>query len=79
MLKSLKSLQRIPLSKPKGGTSWKQGDRVVTRESWAGTHGPSGKTFNGSLIHIFRLHDGKITDEWSMGWDWLEKLESGSE
>jgi ketosteroid isomerase-like protein len=49
-------------------------DRIVTRETWKGTHKPSGKTVTGSVIHIFRTHEGKITGEWSRGWDWLEKL-----
>jgi len=51
-----------------------EGDKVVTRESWKGTHKPSGKLAEGSIIHIFRIRDGKITDEWSRGWDWLEDL-----
>jgi ketosteroid isomerase-like protein len=49
-------------------------DKVVTRENWRGAHRPSGKTASGSVIHIFRIREGKITDEWSQGWDWLEKL-----
>ncbi|MHC1755206.1 MAG: ester cyclase [Methanosarcina sp.] len=49
-------------------------DKVVTRETWRGIHGPSGKTAAGSIIHIFRIREGKITDEWSRGWDWFEKL-----
>ncbi|MGD8352593.1 MAG: ester cyclase [Pseudomonadota bacterium] len=49
-------------------------DKVVTREVWRGTHKPSGKEANGTLIHIFRIRDGKIADEWSRGWDWLENL-----
>jgi len=49
-------------------------DRVVTRETWRGTHGPTGKAATGNVIHIFRLREGKITEEWSQGWDWLEKL-----
>lgn len=51
-----------------------EGDKVVTREVWRGTHKPSGKNVEGTVIHIFRLRDGKITDEWSRGWDWLAGL-----
>lgn len=51
-----------------------EGDKVVTRETWRGIHKPSGKIAEGSVIHIFRLRHGKITDEWSKGWDWLEDL-----
>lgn len=49
-------------------------DKVVTRETWRATHKPSGKNAKGSVIHIFRIREGKITDEWSKGWDWLENL-----
>lgn len=49
-------------------------DKVVTREAWTVTHKPSGKIAEGSVIHIFRIRDGKITDEWSRGWEWLENL-----
>lgn len=51
-----------------------EGDKVVTREAWRATQKSSGKTAEGSVIHIFRIHKGKITDEWSRGWDWIEKL-----
>lgn len=51
-----------------------EGDKVVSRETWRGTHGPTGKAATGSIIHIFRISEGTITDEWSLGWDWLEKL-----
>lgn len=49
-------------------------DKVVTREVWKGTHKTSGKSAEGTVIHIFRIRKGKITDEWSRGWDWLEYL-----
>jgi predicted ester cyclase len=51
-----------------------EGDKVVTRETWNGTHKPSGKTVEGSVIHIFYIRESRITDEWSRGWDWLENL-----
>jgi ketosteroid isomerase-like protein len=51
-----------------------ESDKVVTREVWRGTHKPSGKAAEGTIIHIFRLREGKIADEWSRGWGWLEKL-----
>ena len=49
-------------------------DKVVTREVWRGTYKTSGKVAEGTVIHIFRIGEGKITDEWSRGWDWLENL-----
>jgi ketosteroid isomerase-like protein len=51
-----------------------EADRVVTRETWRGTHRPSDKSAAGTIIHIFRVRDGRITDEWSRGWDWLDAL-----
>ena len=51
-----------------------EGDKVATRETWRGIHGPSGKAASGSVMHIFRVSEGRITEEWSQGWDWLEKL-----
>ena len=49
-------------------------NKVVTRETWRGTHKHTGKIAEGTVIHIFHITEGKITDEWSRGWDWLEKL-----
>jgi ketosteroid isomerase-like protein len=49
-------------------------DKVATRETWRATHRSSGKNASGTVIHIFRIRDGKITEEWSRGWDWLENL-----
>lgn len=51
-----------------------EGDKVVSREVWRGTHKASGKAAEGTVIHIFRIRDGKIADEWSRGWDWLDNL-----
>jgi predicted ester cyclase len=49
-------------------------DKVATREIWRAIHKSSGKKVSGTVVHIFRLREGKITDEWSRGWDWLEDL-----
>ena len=48
-----------------------EGDKVVTRETWKAVDGSSHETATGTIIHIFRVQDGRITDEWSRGWDWL--------
>lgn len=50
------------------------GEKVVTRETWQATHKKSGKSASGTIIHIFYVHEGRITDEWSRGWEWLETL-----
>ena len=47
-------------------------DKVATRETWRAIHKSSGKDVSGTIIHIFYIRDGRITDEWSRGWDWLE-------
>ena len=51
-----------------------EGDKVATRETWKGTKKSTGKTGTGNTIHIFLIRDNKITEEWSQGWDWLEKF-----
>ncbi len=51
-----------------------EGNKVVTRETWKGTQKSTGKAGSGSVIHIFWIQDGKVTEEWSKGWDWADKL-----
>lgn len=50
------------------------GDRVVTRETWHGTHMKeiagipgTGKQFTATRMHIFRIEDGLIAEEWTAG------------
>ena len=49
-------------------------DEVVVRTVWQGTHqgayecvAPTRKQVSRTLIHIFRMRNGKITDEWNEG------------
>ena len=51
-----------------------EGDRVVTRGIFTGTHqgelmgiAPTGKQVTFSVIHIDRLKDGKIIEHWGQG------------
>lgn len=53
-----------------------EGDKVVSRETWRGTHKASGKAAVGEVIHIFRLEDGRVVEEWSKGWEWLDEYVS---
>ena len=53
-----------------------EGDKVVTRKTFHGTHEgefmgipPSGRTVNVSLIDIVRISDGKVVEHWSVGDD----------
>ena len=50
------------------------GDLVATKDSWKGIHAATKKVVTGETMHVFRIADGKITDEWSNGWEWLEGL-----
>ena len=51
-----------------------EGDKVVVGTTWRGTHrgnyegiASTGKQVIRTLIHIFRLEDGKIVEEWNEG------------
>jgi predicted ester cyclase len=51
-----------------------EGDKVVVRTTWRGTHtgtyagvAPSGKQVMRTMIQIFRLSRGKIVEEWNEG------------
>lgn len=48
------------------------GDFVVTRETWSGTEKNSGTRKTGWTIHIFKLKNGMVQEEWSKGWEWME-------
>jgi len=48
-----------------------EGEMVATRETWKVTMASNNKTLTGETIHIFRIKNGLITDEWSKGWEWL--------
>ena len=50
------------------------GNRVVTRETWRGTHRrdiasvrATNKPFSMTRMHIFRFHRGRIVEEWTAG------------
>ena len=51
-----------------------EGDKVVTRKTFHGTHEgefmsipPSGRTVNVSLIDVVRISDGQVVEHWSVG------------
>ena len=48
-----------------------EGNLVATRETWKVTVASDKKALNGETMHIFRIKEGLITDEWSKGWEWL--------
>jgi predicted SnoaL-like aldol condensation-catalyzing enzyme len=51
-----------------------EGDLVATRETWRGTDPTTGREVEGKTLHFWRLADGKIIEEWSAGWEWLEQI-----
>lgn len=58
-----------------------EGDRVVVRTIWSGTHSgeyesiaPTGRWVMRRMIQIFRVEDGKIQEEWVEGEDLQEQL-----
>ena len=51
-----------------------EGNKVATRETWKGTKKSNGKVGSGTVLHIFWIQEGKVTEEWSTGWDWIDKL-----
>ena len=51
-----------------------EGDKVVTRKTFHGTHEgefmgipPSGRTVNVSLIDVVRISEGRVVEHWSVG------------
>lgn len=50
------------------------GDIIATKDSWKGTHAATKKVVTGETMHVFLIKNGKITEEWSNGWEWLERL-----
>jgi predicted SnoaL-like aldol condensation-catalyzing enzyme len=48
------------------------GDMVATKDSWKATHATTKKVLTGETMHMFLIKNGKITEEWSNGWQWLE-------
>lgn len=46
-------------------------DLVATGAIWHGTHPPAGTHVVGRTMHLFRIANEQITEEWSTGWEWL--------
>lgn len=49
-------------------------DLVATRAAWHGAHPPAGTHVVGRTMHIFRIANGQIIEQWSTGWEWLTQL-----
>jgi predicted SnoaL-like aldol condensation-catalyzing enzyme len=48
------------------------GDLVATREQWTATEIKSGAKKSGWTMHMFKIKNGMVQEEWSKGWEWLE-------
>lgn len=48
-----------------------EGDFVSTIETWKVIRKSDKKELSGQTIHWFRIKNGRITDEWSKGWEWV--------
>jgi len=48
-----------------------EADFVATHESWRGTHPPAGTHLVGRTMHLFRIANDQIIEQWSVGWEWL--------
>lgn len=62
-----------------------EGDRVVVRTNWRGTHlgsydgvAPTGKVAARTLTQIFRIVGGMVVDEWNEGGGLLESVQRDS-
>jgi predicted SnoaL-like aldol condensation-catalyzing enzyme len=54
-----------------------EGDLVATREVWRGTDPATGRQVTGTTLHFWRIAGGKVAEEWSAGWEWLEQVGAG--
>lgn len=61
-----------------------EGDRVVVRTTWCGTHlgiygiAPTGKSVTRTMIQIFLVVDGVIVEEWNEGGGLLDSVQKDS-
>ena len=46
-------------------------DFVATRAIWRGTHPPADAHVVGRTMHMFRIANEQIIEQWSTGWEWL--------
>jgi hypothetical protein len=50
-----------------------EGDLVATRITWRNEHPPAGTHIEGRTMHLSRVVNERIIEEWSAGWDWLDQ------
>jgi predicted SnoaL-like aldol condensation-catalyzing enzyme len=51
-----------------------EGDLVATRVTWRNYDPPAGTYIVGHTMHLSRIVNGQIVEEWSVGWEWLDHL-----
>ena len=50
-----------------------EADFVATHESWRGSHPPAGSHLVGRTMHLIRIANDQIVEQWSVGWEWLTR------
>lgn len=53
-------------------------DFVATRAIWRATHPPAGARVVGRTMHMFRIANEQIVEQWSTGWEWLVRRDCRS-
>lgn len=48
-------------------------DLVAAVATWRDTHPPAGAHVVGRTMHLFRIASSRIVEEWSVGWEWLDR------
>ena len=48
-------------------------DLVAAQVTWRGTHPPAGTHVVGRTMHLFRIANEQIVEQWSTGWEWLAR------
>ena len=51
-----------------------EGDLVASQETWRGTAPTTNREVEGKTLHFWRIAEGKIIEEWSADWEWLEQI-----
>jgi predicted ester cyclase len=48
-----------------------EADHVAAAATWGDFHPPAGMHVVGRTMHVFRIANEQISEEWSAGWEWL--------
>lgn len=48
-----------------------EADLVAARITWRAMHPPAGTHLEGQTMHLFRINQDQIIEQWAAGWEWL--------